>query len=307
MRVLVSVARGYVGAVSSTPRAAARTSSSSTTCRACTGRPCLAGVPPRNGELRRRGRGRRDSGAGPDRCILHCAARLPRRRIGRDPSLYYRSNVVGGIALPRPPARPASAGSSSARQRAVYGIPDSTPIDEDPRFADQHLRRSKRTFEAAMAATAPRTACAPLTPHFNVAGATEWLGEDHDPETHLIPNIFGSRGRGRAVDAGLARLLHTVRNLIRDYIHVADLAAHNLGAGGDRPRRRSTADAALCNLGNGGGFSVRQVLEAAERSSAADPAHGRPAPRRRPADPRGVGSPAESVLVWRPQRPTLEE
>ena len=131
--------------------------------------------------------------------ILHCAARSLVAESVREPSLYYRSNVAGGIALLEA-AREAGVNrivfSSSA---AVYGVPDATPIDEDAALRPINTYgETKRTFEAAMAAygTAYGLRSVSLR-YFNVAGATERVGEVHDPETHLIPNLLhAAEGRG---------------------------------------------------------------------------------------------------------------
>ena len=244
--------------------------------------------------------------------ILHCGARSLVGESVRDPSLYYRSNVVGGIALLEA-ARKAGVGrivfSSTA---AVYGIPDSTPIDEDARLRPINTYgESKRTFEAAMAAYGSAYGLRSVSlRYFNVAGATEWLGEDHDPETHLIPNILrAAAGEGEPLTLFGEDYPTPDGTCIRDYIHVADLAdAHLLALEATAPDDDRTAEPLVCNLGNGGGFSVRQVLEAAASVV------GRPIPHT--VGPRRAGDPpilvaaaarAESVLGWRPQRPTLEE
>jgi UDP-glucose 4-epimerase len=244
--------------------------------------------------------------------ILHCAARSLVAESVREPSRYYRSNVAGGIALLEA-ARQAGVGrlvfSSTA---AVYGIPDSTPIEEDaPLRPINPYGETKRTFEAAMAAygTAYGLRSVSLR-YFNVAGATERLGEVHDPETHLIPNVLrAADGSGDPLTLFGADYPTPDGTCIRDYLHVADLADAHLraleatAAGDDR-----TAEALVCNLGSGGGFSVREVLRAAESVV------GRPIPHT--VGPRRAGDPpilvasaarAESVLGWRAEHSSLEE
>jgi UDP-glucose 4-epimerase len=244
--------------------------------------------------------------------ILHCAARSLVAESVREPSRYYRSNVAGGIALLEA-ARQAGVGrlvfSSTA---AVYGIPDSTPIEEDaPLRPINPYGETKRTFEAAMAAygTAYGLRSVSLR-YFNVAGATERLGEVHDPETHLIPNVLrAADGSGDPLTLFGADYPTPDGTCIRDYLHVADLADAHLraleatAAGDDR-----TAEALVCNLGSGGGFSVREVLRAAESVV------GRPIPHT--VGPRRAGDPpilvasaarADSVLGWRAEHSSLEE
>ncbi|HEV7603385.1 MAG TPA: UDP-glucose 4-epimerase GalE [Candidatus Limnocylindrales bacterium] len=243
--------------------------------------------------------------------ILHCAARSLVGESIADPSRYYRDNVAGGVALLEA-ARTAGVGrvvfSSTA---AVYGIPDSTPIPEEaPLRPINPYGESKRTFESALAWYGRAYGIRSVSlRYFNVAGATDTLGEAHDPETHLIPNVLA---------AAEGRLELTVfgddyptpdGTCIRDYIHVGDLAeAHLRAIEATAPGDPRTDEALVCNLGNGGGFSVREVLTAAEA------AVGRPiryaiGPRR-PGDPPVLVARSEralEVLGWRPAKPSLKE
>jgi UDP-glucose 4-epimerase len=243
--------------------------------------------------------------------ILHCAARSLVGESIADPSRYYVDNVSGGVALLQA-ARATGVGrlvfSSTA---AVYGVPDATPIPEDaPMRPINPYGETKRTFEGALAWYGRAYGLRSVSlRYFNVAGATEALGEDHDPETHLVPNVLA---------AAEGRLELTVfgddyptpdGTCIRDYIHVADLAdAHLRAIEATAPGDTRTDAALVCNLGNGGGFSIREVIAAAESVV------GRPIPRR--VGPRRVGDPpvlvarstqALEVLGWRPSRPSLEE
>jgi len=242
--------------------------------------------------------------------ILHCAARSLVAESVREPTRYYRDNVVGGIALLEA-ARQAGVGrvvfSSTA---AVYGVPDATPIPETaPLRPINPYGETKRTFEGALRfyGAAYGTRSVSLR-YFNVAGATEGNGELHDPETHLIPNVL------RAAETGLPITLFgddyptPDGTCIRDYIHVADLAdAHARAIEATALGDARTDGPLICNLGNGGGFSIREVVTAAEA------AVGSPIPFR--VGPRRAGDPpvlvarstrAAEVLGWRPQRPSLE-
>jgi UDP-glucose 4-epimerase len=243
--------------------------------------------------------------------ILHCAARSLVGESIVDPSKYYRDNVAGGVALLEA-ARASGVGrvvfSSTA---AVYGVPDVTPIPEDaPLRPINPYGESKRTFESALAWYGRAYGLRSVAlRYFNVAGATERIGEVHAPETHLIPTVLA---------AAVGRLDLTLYGddyptpdgtCIRDYIHVADLAdAHLRAIEATAPDDPRTTDALVCNLGNGGGFSIREVLAAAERVV------GRPIPYtmgpRRPGDPPVLVARAEraaEILGWRPARPSLEE
>jgi UDP-glucose 4-epimerase len=243
--------------------------------------------------------------------ILHCAARSLVGESIREPAPYFGENVAGGVAL-LDAARAAGVDrivfSSTA---AVYGTPDSTPIPEDaPLRPINPYGESKRAFESAMAWYGRAYGLRSVSlRYFNVAGATDTHGEVHDPETHLIPNIL------RAAD-GLAEA--TIfgddyptpdGTCIRDYIHVADLAdAHLLALDATAPGDHRTAEPLVCNLGNGGGFSVREVLGAAERVTGRSIRYT--VGSRRTGDPPVLvarSTKAAEILGWRPSRPELDE
>ena len=178
---------------------------------------------------------------------------------------------------------------------AVYGVPDSTPIREDaPLRPINPYGETKRSFEGALAWYGRAYGVRSVTlRYFNVAGATDALGEDHDPETHLIPTILRSVEQRRPVTIFGADYPTPDGTCIRDYIHVADLADAHLRAidATARGDSRTSGGAVICNLGNGGGFSNREVLAAAERVVG----------RRHP--PRGRASAGPAIrLSWSPQR-----
>ncbi len=164
--------------------------------------------------------------------ILHCAARSLVGESIRDPAIYYRANIVGGIALLEA-ARAAGVNrfvfSSTA---AVYGVPETIPITESAPLAPINpYGESKRTFEGALRwyGTAYGLRSVALR-YFNVAGATERNGESHDPETHLIPNILAAVESGRPVTLFGDDYPTPDGTPIRDYIHVEDLATAHLSA-----------------------------------------------------------------------------
>jgi UDP-glucose 4-epimerase len=243
--------------------------------------------------------------------VLHCAAKSLVGESMQDPALYYQVNVAGGIAL-LDAMRDAGVGrivcSSTA---AVYGVPESSPISEDaPLRPINPYGESKRTFEGAMAwyARAYGLRVASLR-YFNVAGASEANGEEHDPETHLVPNLLA------AVESGVPVTLFgddyptPDGTPIRDYIHVLDLAdAHLAALEATAPDDPRTAAPLICNLGSGGGFSVRQVLDAASAAVGSEVPHV--------IGPRRAGDPtilvaaidrAHTVLDWSPRRSSLSE
>jgi UDP-glucose-4-epimerase GalE len=244
--------------------------------------------------------------------ILHCAARSLVGESLQEPARYFGDNVAGGIALLEA-ARAAGVSrfvlSSTA---AVYGVPDETPIPEDaPLRPINPYGETKRSVEAVLAWYGRAYSFRSVSlRYFNVAGATEAIGEDHDPETHLIPAILGAVEAGRRVTIfGGDYPTHDGTN-VRDYIHVADLADAHLRAieATAQGNRRITDGFLVCNLGNGDGFTNLEVIEAAEK------AVGRSIPYdvgdRRPGDPPTLVASADraaEILGWRPQRPTLDE
>jgi UDP-glucose 4-epimerase len=251
--------------------------------------------------------------------ILHCAARSLVGESVLDPARYYRDNVAGGIALLEA-ARAAGVRrvvfSSTA---AVYGSPESTPIPEEAVLRPINpYGETKRAFEGALhwygGAYGFRSV---ILRYFNAAGATERLGEVHRPETHLVPNMLRAAAGGPALTLFGEDYPTPDGTPIRDYIHVADLADAHVAAleatAPDDPRTgpaggSAPASPVICNLGTAGGFSVREVLRAAEDVV------GRPIPHA--VGPRRAGDPpvlvasttrAREVLGWIPRRSSLEE
>ena len=140
--------------------------------------------------------------------------------------------------------------------------------------------------------------------YFNVAGASGCLGEDHEPETHLIPNVLrAAQGILDAVNVFGTDYPTPDGTAVRDYIHIEDLAsAHLLALDGARPGEHR-----IFNLGNGNGFSVREVIEAARAVTGLEiPAREAP---RRPGDPPQLVAASGRIraeLGWEPRKPALE-
>jgi len=243
--------------------------------------------------------------------VLHCGAKSLVGESMRDPAAYYRANVVGGVAL-LDAMRDAGVGrivfSSTA---AVYGIPDSTPISEEaPLRPINPYGESKRTFEGAIAWYGSAYGLRSVSlRYFNVAGSSEVNGEWHDPETHLIPNVLAALEGGPSLTLFGDDYPTPDGTPIRDYIHVLDLAdAHLAALEATAPGDPRSDTPLVCNLGSGGGFSVRNVLTAAEQVV------GRPVPQ--VVGPRRAGDPpvlvaaierAAALLGWLPLRSSLEE
>jgi UDP-glucose 4-epimerase len=242
--------------------------------------------------------------------ILHCAARSLVGESIAEPAKYYRDNVAGGVALLEAARTVGVARVVFSSSAAVYGTPDATPIPEDaPLRPINPYGETKRTFESALSWYGRAYGLRGVSlRYFNVAGATGELGEDHDPETHLIPNVLAA-AEGRQTLTVFGDDYPTPDGTcIRDYIHVEDLAdAHLRAIEATAPADPRTDEFLACNLGVGGGFSIREVIAAAEA------AVGRSIPFA--VGPRREGDPpvlvaavdrAVTVLRWHPAHPSLE-
>ncbi len=237
---------------------------------------------------------------------LHFAASSLVGESMRDPGLYFRNNVGGIIALLDACAAhrcPRFILSSSA---ATYGDPEAIPIPESaPAVPTNPYGESKKICEQILDwyRIIHGIRFGSLR-YFNAAGAGETLGEDHDPETHLIPlTLRAALGSGPPLDVYGMDYPTPDGTCVRDYVHVIDLAeAHLLAL-----VKLETVDRLILNLGNGNGYSVLEVIRSVERVT------GRavpwtPAPRRAGDPPRLVASHARAVedLGWRPRYADLD-
>jgi UDP-glucose 4-epimerase len=238
--------------------------------------------------------------------VLHFAALALVGESVEHPELYYRTNVTGTLNLLEAMVAhevPRLVFSSTC---AVYGQPDAVPIAETATPRPQNAYGASKLAADHLIGdfcTAYPIGAVSLR-YFNVAGAHGEAGEDHEPETHLIPNILkvplGQRdsvqifGSDYPTDDGTA---------VRDYIHIDDLAdAHMLALENARQGQHR-----IFNLGNGNGFSVRDVIAAVERVTGTTiPADEAP---RRPGDPPrlvAAGRKIREELGWAPKKPELE-
>jgi UDP-glucose 4-epimerase len=239
--------------------------------------------------------------------VLHFAALSLVGESADHPERYYRTNVCGTLNL-LDAMRAADVRrlvfSSTA---AVYGQPDEVPIPETaPTMPTSTYGRSKLAVDWLIGDFCRAHGLGAVSlRYFNVAGASHGLGEDHDPETHLIPNIL----RAAAGAAPFVEIFGTDYptpdgTAIRDYIHIDDLAeAHVLALEAAR-----SGEHRVFNLGNGNGFSVREVIAASEKVTGTEvPAREA---ERRPGDPAVLVASSERIrseLGWAPTKPGLEQ
>jgi len=190
---------------------------------------------------------------------------------------------------------------------ATYGVPKYVPIDEQhPQWPINPYGWSKLMVERALnsydAAYGLRYVA---LRYFNAAGASERCGEDHDPETHLIPLVIKA-AMGKIAKVSIFGNDYDTPDgtAVRDYIHISDISSAHLAA---LDHLRAGKESQFINLGNGNGYSVKQVINTAKKVTGRDiPVEN--APRRAGDPPQLVGdsSKAREILGWRPQFPELE-
>ena len=239
--------------------------------------------------------------------VLHFAALIEAGESMQKPEIYFRNNTAGTLALLEAMLATGTDKLVFSSTAAVYGEPKSTPIEETAALAPTNAYGESKLLVEHMLRWFHRIhglRYASLR-YFNVAGALPHRGEAHEPETHIIPLILDvALGRRDKIFIFGDDYPTPDGTCIRDYIHVLDLAdAHILAL-----TALHQTEKMIYNLGNGSGFSVKQVIEAARRVT------GHPIPveikPRRPGDPaRLVASSAQAQthLGWRPKHPELDD
>jgi UDP-glucose 4-epimerase len=239
--------------------------------------------------------------------VLHFAALALVSESVTHPERYYATNVGGTLTLLEAMLATGVPRLVFSSTCAVYGEPDEVPMSEQTRTRPVNAYGASKLAVDLMVGDFCRAygLGAVSLRYFNVAGASNGLGEDHDPETHLIPNILRAvTGVNPGVEIYGTDYPTPDGTAVRDYIHIEDLsAAHLLALEGAREGRHR-----VFNLGNGNGFSVREVIAAAESVTGAEiPTHEAP---RRPGDPPMLVATSDlirSELGWEPRKPALEQ
>jgi len=224
----------------------------------------------------------------------------------RQPGRYFANNVGGCISILNAMATYGVTRFVFSSSAAVYGEPDAVPVPEEaPMRPVNPYGESKAMVERMLPWYTGQSGLRYVSlRYFNAAGATELRGEDHRPETHLIPIVLQvALGQRPTVPLYGTDYPTPDGTCVRDYIHVSDLAAAHLLA-----LAKTESDNGAYNLGNGRGFSNREVIETARRVT------GRPIAAnegdRRRGDPAVLVASQEKArreLGWQPRVTGLEE
>ncbi|MGB7444917.1 MAG: UDP-glucose 4-epimerase GalE [Coleofasciculaceae cyanobacterium] len=242
--------------------------------------------------------------------VMHFAAYAYVGESIKDPEKYYYNNVVGTLTLLQAMRAASVDKFVFSSTCATYGVPEQVPItEEQPQQPINPYGASKLMVERILRdfgqAYGLKSVC---LRYFNAAGAdpTGLLGEDHTPETHLLPNVLlAALGKRESISIFGTDYPTEDGTCIRDYIHVSDLAAAHVLA---LEYLLKGGESNVFNLGNSNGFSVREIIETAQvvtgkeiKVVECD---------RRPGDPPvlvGSGEKAKKVLGWHRQYQDLKE
>jgi UDP-glucose 4-epimerase len=238
---------------------------------------------------------------------MHFAAEALVAKSVREPSIFYATNVACGVNLLDAVTRYGVKRFIFSSTAATYGEPEIVPIPEDHRKAPINpYGKSKLVFEGILADYKAYTGLDYVAlRYFNAAGASKERGEHHRVETHLIPRVLDAASGGIPhVDVFGTDYPTPDGTCVRDYIHVLDIADSHVRA----LEGITKVSGEAFNVGNSRGFSILEVIDAAERVT------GRKIPRklgpRRPGDPAVLVASKEKLkraLGWEASHSSLEE
>jgi UDP-glucose 4-epimerase len=237
---------------------------------------------------------------------MHFAALIEAGESMQKPEVYFRNNTAGTLSLLEAMLATGHNRLVFSSTAACYGEPLSTPILEDAKLEPTNPYGESKLLVEDMLRwfnLAHGFRYASLR-YFNVAGAIEGYGEAHEPESHLIPLILDvALGRREKIKIFGQDYPTPDGTCVRDYIHVSDLAdAHLLALAALEEK-----DRLIYNIGNGQGFTVREVIDSVQRVT------GKPIPveecARRPGDPAVLVAGSEKIkreLGWNPRFSDLD-
>jgi UDP-glucose 4-epimerase len=248
--------------------------------------------------------------------VLHFAALIEAGESMVHPETFFRNNTASTLSLLEAMLAQGPRRLVFSSTAAVYGEPEAVPIEEDARLNPTNAYGESKLLVERMLGWMQRIhglRSASLR-YFNVAGAPEGptgvtRGEAHEPESHLIPLVLDvALGRRASIRIYGQDYPTPDGTCIRDYIHVSDLAEAHLLALAALETEAAAKSRLVFNLGNGQGFSVREVIESARRVT------GHPIPAevhpRRPGDPAVLVASSEKAmreLGWKPNYTQLDE
>lgn len=241
--------------------------------------------------------------------VMHFAAFIEAGESMQLPEKYFRNNTANTLTVLEAALANGVKRFVFSSTAALYGDPERTPISESDRLQPTNAYGESKLLVERMLEWFHKihgVSYASLR-YFNAAGAADDHGEAHNPETHLIPIILQvASGKRENISIYGTDYDTPDGTCIRDYIHVSDLAsAHILAV--NALQDNATPKKLIYNLGNGQGFSVREVIEVARKVT------GHPIPvveaARRPGDPAVLVASSDAIrfdLGWKPEHPNLE-
>lgn len=237
--------------------------------------------------------------------IVHCGAKSIVAESDEHPDRYFANNVQASLNLLNAACNIGVKRMVFSSSAAVYGAPTSSTINEATALAPVNTYgATKVAFELALRSFADAYEMQSISlRYFNVAGSTERVRERHDPETHLLPRLIHAAESGEPFFIYGNDYATPDGSALRDYVHVADVAAANLAAVNYLLRDDAPTGHNAVNIGSGVGTSVKQAISAVERATKRT-VNVQVQPRRAGDPPRLIAdiTRAVALLNWRPRQ-----
>ena len=237
--------------------------------------------------------------------IVHCGAKSIVAESDEHPDRYFANNVQASLNLLNAACNVGVKRMVFSSSAAVYGAPTSSTINEATPLAPVNTYgATKVAFELALRSFADAYEMQSVSlRYFNVAGSTERVRERHDPETHLLPRLIHAAESGEPFFIYGNDYATPDGSALRDYVHVADVAAANLAAVNYLLRDGAPTGHTAVNIGSGVGTSVKQAISAVERATKRT-VNVQVQPRRAGDPPRLIAdiTRAVALLNWRPRQ-----